>query len=59
MVKIKQVLLFTAILILLVGVACASDVSEDTASTGSIAEEAAIHEYINYQIMLIAFKMIK
>ncbi|AWX31626.1 hypothetical protein [Methanosphaera sp. BMS] len=44
MVKIKQVLLFTAILILLVGVACASDVSEDTASTGSIAEEAAIHD---------------
>ena len=44
MIKIKHVLLFTAILILLVGVACASDVSEDTTSTGSITEKAAIQD---------------
>ena len=44
MIKIKHVLLFTAILILLVGVACASEVSEDITATGTIAEDAVTQD---------------
>lgn len=42
--KIKQVMLFTAILLLLVGVACASEVSEDLSDTNSITNEAAVQD---------------
>ena len=42
--KIKQVMLFTAILLLLVGVACASEVSEDLSDTNGITNEAAVQD---------------
>lgn len=42
--KIKQLLLLSTILILLVGVASASEVSEDKTDTGSITEEAVTQD---------------
>ena len=44
MIKIKQMLFFAVILTLLIGIACASDVSKDTNSTASISEKAAVHD---------------
>ena len=42
--KIKEVLLFTVLFILLVGVSSASDVSGDTSVAGGITEEVAMQD---------------
>ena len=42
--KIKSIILFLTLLILLVGVASASDVSDDATTAGSVTEEAAVQQ---------------